>query len=536
MRLRRHLLLYGVLLAGCGRDAPRCDGCDTVRIAAVHEPSTVLPPLVLETVGRDISDRVFERLAVYQAGRATIDPAAFRPGLAQSWEQVDSLSWLFHLRPDARWHDGRPVTALDVAFSFAAYTDSTIETSAASALQGVTAEVRDSHTVAIHFPRPSMEQLYDATWHVRILPQHIWSATPPAAWMKDTAIAHLVGSGPYRITSWEHGTALTLEADSAWQPIPAIRKLVWRFTDDPEAALNLVLAHEAELLEQAGGSAQAARASSDTTLHVMPYPSAVYGFAAFNFAGPRGTADPRFGDRSVRRALTLGVDREALAKAVFGPATAVPEGPVSRIQWIAGDGVHTLPFDTAAAATLLDSAGWKRDAKGIRRKGSTRLAFGLLVPATSVNRKLLAEGLQAAWQSMGVEVSIDAVDFPIFQQRLAQGKFDAYVGAYLDEPSPRGMVDQWSRQGWQALNYGHYANAQVDSLIVGALDAPTLPVARSRWVQVLDSLNADAPALFLYTPEQSAVASRRITGVSIDPWSWLEGVERWGLETGAASK
>lgn len=152
MRLRRHLLLYGVLLAGCGRDAPRCDGCDTVRIAAVHEPSTVLPPLVLETVGRDISDRVFERLAVYQAGRATIDPAAFRPGLAQSWEQVDSLSWLFHLRPDARWHDGRPVTALDVAFSFAAYTDSTIETSAASALQGVTAEVRDSHTVAIHFP------------------------------------------------------------------------------------------------------------------------------------------------------------------------------------------------------------------------------------------------------------------------------------------------------------------------------------------------------------------------------------------------
>ena len=536
MRLRRHLLLYAAVLSGCGREAPRCDTCDTVRIAAVNEPSSVLPPLVVETVGRDISDRVFERLAIYQSGRPTIDPAAFRPGLAQSWEQLDSLTWLFHLRPDARWHDGQPVTASDVAFSFAAYTDSTLETGAASALQGVTADVRDSRTVAIRFPRPSMEQLYDATWHVRILPRHIWSAIPPAAWVKDTAIAHLVGSGPYRVSSWEHGTALTLDADSAWQPKPAIRKLVWRFTDDPEAALNLVLAHEADLLEQAGGAAQVARVTSDTALRVIPYPSAVYGFAAFNFAGPRGSADPRFSDRSVRRALTFSVDRAALAKAIFGPQTAVPEGPVSRIQWIAGDGVHTLRFDTTAAAALLDSAGWKRDAKGIRRKGSTPLAFGLLVPATSINRKLLAEGLQAAWQSLGAQVNIDAVDFPIFQQRLAQGKFDVYIGAYLDEPSPRSLVDQWSRQGWDALNYGHYADAQVDSLMAGALDAPTIPVARSRWVQVLDSLNADAPALFLYTPEQSAVASRRITGVSIDPWSWLEGVERWGLEAQAASK
>ena len=49
-------------------------------------------------------------------------------------------------------------------------------------------------------------------------------------------------------------------------------------------------------------------------------------------------------------------------------------------------------------------------------------------------------------------------------------------------------------------------------------------------------MNVDVPAVFLYTPEQSAVASRRITGVAIDPWSWLEGVERWGIEPGPARK
>ena len=267
----------------------------------------------------------------------------------------------------------------------------------------------------------------------------------------------------------------------------------------------------------------------------------MYGFAAFRFGGAKGKPDARFSDRAVRQALVLSVDRATLAHAVFGPRAAVPEGPVSRLQWIAGDGITTLPFDTAAAAALLDSAGWKRDAAGVRRRGSTRLAFGLLVPSTSASRKLIAEALQESWRRLcqrrlGAEVSIDAVDFPVFQQRLAAGKFDVYIGAYLDEPSPYGIVDQWTQAGWGALNYGHYANPVVDSLIGMALAASELGIARTRWHEVLDSMNVDVPAVFLYTPEQSAVASRRITGVTIDPWSWLEGIERWGLETSQAVK
>jgi len=239
------------ILAGCEQSGGSCEQCRTVRIAAVREPASLLPPLVFETVGRDIGDRVYERLANLDAGGATIDPTAYRPALATSWERVDSLTWRFQLRPGALWHDSVSVTASDVVFSFAAYTDSALETAAASALHGVRAEAVDSATVLVHFPRYSPEQLYNATWHVRILPKHIWSSMPPASWPRDTGISHLVGSGPYRVTSWERGTTITLDADPTWRPAPAIRRIVWRFTTDPEAALNLVLAREAELLENA---------------------------------------------------------------------------------------------------------------------------------------------------------------------------------------------------------------------------------------------------------------------------------------------
>lgn len=118
--------LTAMAVGSCADEEAGCRDCDTVVIAATGEPPSLLPPLVYEAVGRDISDLVFERLATLAPEGAPIDAAAYRPGLAASWERVDSLGWRFHLRPNARWHDGRPVTAEDVVFSFEAYADSAV--------------------------------------------------------------------------------------------------------------------------------------------------------------------------------------------------------------------------------------------------------------------------------------------------------------------------------------------------------------------------------------------------------------------------
>jgi ABC-type transport system substrate-binding protein len=122
------------------------------------------------------------------------------------------------------------------------------------------------------------------------------------------------------------------------------------------------------------------------------------------------------------------------------------------------------------------------------------------------------------------------VDFPVFQERIAEGDFDSYIGAYLDEPSPRGMVEQWTRRGIGALNHGRYASAAFDGSVDSALAAPDLATARRLWRTALDTLAADAPAIFLYTPQQRAAVSRRIGGVEINPFSWLEGVEKWTVD------
>jgi peptide/nickel transport system substrate-binding protein len=437
---------------------------------------------------------------------------------------VDSVTWRFHLRAGARWHDGQPVTAGDVVFSFLAFSDSTLDALARSYLAGLLrASAEDAATVRVAFTQPSAEQLYDATYHVRILPRHIWEKIPFDRWAADTAVSHLIGSGPYRLEQWRRGQYVTLAADTTQgrgKRAPAVRRAVWRFAADPDAALNLVLSHEADVLETAGGPERVQRVRGDSSFRVMSYPAAAYGFLAFRVADASGHPHPILGRREVRRALTEAVDRSTLSRALFGPDAKVPPGPMSQLLWIWDDRTRVLPFDSAAARKSLAQ---------LKAPAGSR-PIDILVPATSSTRKRLALAIQEAWRRVGVAATVTVVEFPVFQERLAKGRFDSYIGAYLDEPSPRGLADQWSRSGWGVLNYGHYANPVFDSLLLSASRTSDPAAAKRRWTEAMDSLNADAAAIFLYAPANAAVVHRRLSGVKLDPYSWISGLSEWRID------
>jgi len=482
---------------------------------------------VADAVGRDVSDLVFERLLVLEGGGSPVDEAGFAPAIARRWERVDSTTLRFVLRDGARWHDGTPLTSADVVFSFAAYVDTALGAPAGSALGGrVSAHSETDSTVLVRFTAPDPEQLYDATWHVRVIPRHLWDSLPRSRWAEDTTLTRLVGSGPYRVSQWVKGQSLTLERADSAAATPPIRRVVWRFAGDQDAALNLILSHEADLLESIGDSSRVARVEADTSLRTVFYPAAVYGFLGFNLAGP---ATSPLRDVRVRRALFQGTDRATAARAVFGAAAQAPAGPMSGILWINDDSIRTLAFDMGAATRSLEQAGWNRIGATRRRQGRD-LAVDILVPATSVARRNLAQIVQEQWRSIGVSATISSVDFPVFQERLRTGRFESFVGAWLDEPSPRGLADQWTSAGVGGLNYGKYRNPGFDALVTRALTtAGDASQARRAWRAALDTLNADAPAIWLYTPVNVAAVSSRVEGVRINPYSWLTGLTEWRL-------
>jgi peptide/nickel transport system substrate-binding protein len=313
-----------------------------------------------------------------------------------------------------------------------------------------------------------------------------------------------------------------LAADTAWNAGEqlSIRRAVWRFAD-PDAALNLLLAHQADLMETVGSKERVARVAGDSTFKLTPYPSGIYGFLAFRVADANGRAHSVLGNRELRRALAQAVDRPTLAAALFGQGTKPPPGPMSQLLWIWDDGIKVLPFHFSGA---------KQSIAQLESRHPVR-SIDILVPATSATRRQLAVAIQEAWRKAGVPATVTTVEFPVFQERLAKGRFDSYIGAYLDEPSPRGLRDQWTRAGWPALNYGHYGNPVFDSLVEVASREENAGRAKAIWREAMDTLNADVPAIFLYSPANVAAVSRRLTDVEIDPYSWASELRSWKLET-----
>jgi len=529
----RPLLAAALLLAACAR-GPGGTARDAMVVATTGDADVLLPPVTSVTTGINVSDLLFCRLAEPTASLNTVDDSGFRPVLARSWEHPDSLTIVFHLDPRARWQDGAPVTAADVAYTFGVYRSPDVNAPLApflGAIASVTA--RDSLTVAFRFSRWYPEQLYDATYQMRILPRHLLDTIPDAKLATAPFGRAPVGDGPYRFVRWVAGAEIDLAADTAWfLGRPGIARLIWRVTPELASAVSQVLAGEADAMEVIPARGQLERVQGAKGVRLVPYPSPFYAAIVFNLRRPP------FTDREVRRALAMAVDRRTVVQSVFGPFADVAVGATSPMQWIWSDSVRQLPFDTAAAARALDARGWRRGGPGgMRARGGVPLRFTLLVPTSSSVRQQAAVVIQDELRRAGVAVDIQPLEFTVMERRTETGDFDAAFVSRTIDPSPASLLQWWSPGA--AANIGHFADPAFQSLTAEALRAPSRAAAAPLWREALGRLNDDAAAVFVFSPRNNAAFAARIQGVTIRPDSWLATVTSWrigGARAGAPER
>ncbi len=507
-------------------------------IVAPGEPDFLLPPVASAAISRDVTDQLFRKLADIGMSGNTIGDEDFQPDLAQRWEWQGPLTLVFHLDPRARWQDGEPVTASDVAFTYDVYTDSLVNSPSRPALRLIsTVTARDSLTVVFRFEKRYPEMFYDAVYHMRVVPAHLLRAVPRDQWRTAPFGRAPVGDGPYRFVRWKAGETLELLADSTFTGARAhIRRVIWRFTPNLQVAVMQVVAGEADATEVLGPPDFVKQAQAAAQLATYPYKGSVYGYLGFNLTAPGDSTQPHplFGDRQLRRALAMAVDRERLVRSVFGDLAKVPPGPVSQLSWIWDPATRALPHDSLGAARLLTRLGWiDTNGDGIRDRGGRPLSFHLLVPTTSGLRRQYARLLQEQFRLVGVDVQLDEVDFGLFLSRARAGQFDALLNAWTTDPSPSAGIPQtWTAAavGGGRSNYGRYMNPAFDRLVDQTVaSAASRAAARRAWRRAIEMLNEDAPAIFLFAPDNVAAVDRRVAGVAIRPDSWLALLRTWRI-------
>lgn len=523
------LLLSWCLVSACAGDTARVGG--TIVLSASADADVLFPPLTLTLLGKQVTDQLYDNLADIGADLNTVGDAGFTPRLARRWSWgADSLTVDFELDPEARWHDGRPVRAHDVQYTFRLIKDPALASQLSSSLDNVdSVSVVDSLTARVWLRERNQDAFFKIAQPVPILPSHLLSGTPPASLRGASTTSNPVGSGKFRFGAWDRGARIVLVADSAnYRGRPQADRLIWLVSADYPTAATRFLTGAADFIDvlrpeyvgRAVAEGKQVRASKG---------SLDYGYVGFNLAdGKTGRPHPVLGDRAVRRALVMSVDRAALVRNVFDTFGLVAHGPATRLL-ATSDTTISLPYDTARAARMLDSLGWRRSADGVRRRGNTALAFSMIVPSSSVNRMKLAVLLQDQWRKAGARVSVDPIEVNTFGARMEDRNFDALLNAWHIEPTPSSVREEWASSEIKpgGYNASSYRSADFDAVIDSATRErdPGRSVAQYR--RAYKILSEDAPAMWLYELRNVYGFSNRLTPVSIRDDAWWRSLDQW---------
>ncbi len=522
-------------LAACGSpasDDARSARSSVLTIATAVDADALIPPLVTTTQGKQAVDMLFDVLAAPKAPLTTIGDGGFGPQLATRWQWApDSLSIAFSIDPRARWHDGKPVRASDVRFSFALYTDPTVASMHASDFTGIdSVTVRDSLTAVVWWHQRHPEQFFQIAYNLTVMPEHLLGAVPRDSLLQSAFAEHPIGSGRYRFTQWNRQRDLMFEADTGnYRGAPGASRLVWVVAADPTAASLSVLAGQADVLEFLRGDAFT-KARQSTQVHAVEYPSLDYAYLLFNHQRTVGGSRQLFADHALRVAITEAIDRAAVVTNALDSLGRVALGPFTRATDVVDTTMRQIAFDTAAAARTLDSLGWTRDpADGLRHRAGRTLAFKLLLPASSATRQRVGVLLQSQLKALGIGMEIDAVESQVFGARLAKGDFDAALNIWRTDPSPASIRQVWATQRADAVeaNFGHYSNPAFDAAVDSAASTFDPGRRRALYRRAYQSIVDDAAAVWLFETRNFAAINARVSPVGMRADAWWAALPNW---------
>lgn len=433
-------------------------------VAADSEPKSLNPAIVASNGVFFIASKVIEPLA-----EASFDGEnGLAPRLATHWEgSEDGLSVTFKLREGVKWHDGKPFTSADVAFSALQIWKPLQNLGRIVFANLETVETPDDHTAIFRFSKPTPLQLVRNALPAvtSVVAKHIFDGTDIA---KNPANNQLVGTGPFKLAEYKPGEYYRLErnADYWGEGQPKLNEVIYRVLPDRAAAGSAL---EAEEIQLAAFSA-VPLADLDRISKVPGIKVVTKGYEALTYQLVVEINHRRkeLADLKVRQAIAHAIDKKFVVDTIFlGYATA-STGPVPKNapEFYNAD-VPTYDFDVEKANALLDEAGYARGADGKR--------FALkLLPAPYFNEtRQFGDYLRQALAAIGIDAELVNNDAAAHQKAVyTDHAFDLAVAppVFRGDPaiSTTILVQSGIPAGVGFSNQGGYASAELDGVIATA--------------------------------------------------------------------
>jgi peptide/nickel transport system substrate-binding protein len=460
----RWLLAEAILLAmfqGAALGAVPSPG-GTLSAILQPEPVTLTPVTNMAQPTQVVAGNIFDGLVYYDKD------LALKPALAESWDvSADGLSIVFHLRKDVTWHDGKPFSAADVKWSLENVWK-TIHPRNKTLFESVEkVETPDDYTVALTLSTPSLPILsvINGVGSV-ILPKHLYEGTDILNNPHNNAP---VGTGAFIFKEWARGEYVLLEKNpSYWDKgKPYLDKIIFRII--PDASSRSAALEKGEVQYAPYNPVPFRDVDRLAKLPGLKVETHGYEWLSPLLYLDFNVENKYLQDVRVRRAIAHAIDRDALARVVwFGYGKPAISPVPSSLPAFFDASVPQYPFDLKKAEALLDEAGFKRGADGVRfTLGHDFLPYG-------DDYRRTGEFIKQALKRAGIEVDIRAQDSAAFIKRIyADRDFDTSLSYNNAFPDPQiGVVraywSGWLGTGTAWTNGSGYRNKEVDDLIDSA--------------------------------------------------------------------
>jgi peptide/nickel transport system substrate-binding protein len=493
-RLAAWVILYGALmLSGC-RTPPPAPGM--VRMLIESSPNNLDVRQGTDAQSERVGGLIYDALVMKDNHFNLV------PWLATSWERPDPQTWVFHLRAGVRFHDGKLLTADDVAWSIESMTNGALITAKGGSFRGIDAvTVRDPLTVVVHTRSADDGILFNMS-------DGLFGVVEKGAG-RDEGL-HPVGTGPFRFVDQVQDKEVVLERNpDYWAGAPHILRVRFDVVPDTITAALEMKKGSADVESNVLTEDMVHALEGLPNLRTVRGPGAAVIYANFN------TADPVLKDARVRQAIAFAIDRDALIRTLWRGQAIAADTLLPLGDWAAADPgtLAQYPHDVSRAVALLDEAGLKPDAQGVR------LRFTLKT-STDETVRLEGQAIQQQLRAAGIEMKIRSAEFGTFYADITHGAFQMYILKWIgvnEDPDIFRYAYSSADFPPKGANRGRYSNARVDALLVAAGRETDQAKRRAAYVEVQQILAQELPSLPLFYPNNQVVHSTRVSGVTLDP-------------------
>lgn len=422
------------------------------------------------------------------------------PWLAERWEIPDPQTYIFHLRHDVRFHDGRALTARDVKWTLDSLMSGklrSLKTPTFRLIQAI--ETPDDFTVILRLKEPYATLLWN-------LSDGAIGIVPYGA--DEDFYRAPIGTGPFRFVSQEQDKDVVIARNEQyWNPArtPRVARVVFTVVPDTTTRALELRKGSADVAINALTADMVMALRGDPSLAVETAPGTIYTYLAPNLR------DPILRDARVRQALAYAIDRGPILHYLWRDLCEPANSLLPAQHWAYNAEARRYPYDPARARQLLDAAGYPAH-------HGTRFRLALKTSTEESNR-LVAAVMQQQLRAVGIQLDIRTFEFATWYADIVKGNFQLFTGLRWiggnEDPDIFEHVFHFASFAPKRANRGFYANPRVDELIDRGRRELDQEKRRALYREVQAILNEDLPYIHLWYFDNVLIHNRRVSHLQL---------------------